>query len=40
MKRITAFLLVCAFALGGIGSARADGVDIKVKGSGIFPLAG
>jgi hypothetical protein len=36
MRRITAFLLACAFVLGGIGAAGADGIDIKVWGRWDF----
>ena len=36
MKRITALLLACAFALGGVSFARADGIDVKVMGEWDF----
>lgn len=36
MKRIATLLLVAVFALGSVGAAKADGIDIKVKGQWDF----
>lgn len=36
MKRIITLLLVAVFALGSVGAAKADGIDIKVKGQWDF----
>ena len=36
MRRITTLVLALAFALGGISAAKADGIDVKVKGQWDF----
>ena len=36
MRRITILVLALAFALGGISAAKADGIDVKVKGQWDF----
>ncbi len=36
MRRITTLMLALAFVLGGISAAKADGIDVKVKGQWDF----
>ncbi len=40
MKRIVSLVLLAAFVFGGAVCAKADGIDVKVKGQWDFAFGG